>query len=308
MVKKLQVSRALLAAALALAAGGATAVAVATQPAGHVASAPAAASSRLQSAQDAKARAALLTYLSKDSLVPARPSFRMGGLAKSAPSTADGSDSQPGIAQVGNFQLSGYLNASVPGTFTAVSGSWRVPKTFCTKEQEVSSEFAGLDGTTANNAEDVGTLEYCYQGKALYFTWWDVYPNAGVTVSSALHPGDLVTASVVRSGTAFTLSLTDTTDPSQSFSTTQTCSYCLAEGAMWIAERPFLPEGVAPLAPFYWHLTNASQTSNGATGGITAGPNPAEVTMMDVTMAYPLDSVSNLQHGNSFFIRYLDSY
>jgi Peptidase A4 family len=304
MVKKLQVSRGLLAAALALTAGGATAVVMATQPAGHAASVPAPASARQQSAQDAKARTALLTYLSKNSLVP-RPSFRLGATAAS---TAARSDSQPGITQAENFQLSGYENTSVPGTFTAVSGSWRVPRTYCTKEQEVNSEFVGLDGTSAGNAESVGTLDYCYEGKALYFTWWDVYPEAGVTVSTTLQPGDLVTASVVRSGTAFTLSLTDTTDPSQSFSTTQTCTYCRAQGAQWIAERPFLPEGVAPLAPFYWRLTNASQTSNGVTGGITAGPNPTEVTMMDVTMGYPLDSVSDLRGGDSFAVRYLDSY
>ena len=38
----------------------------------------------------------------------------------------------------------------------------------------------------------------------------------------------------------------------------------------------------------------AVQTSNGAKGPISAGPNPTQITMFDATQTYPLDNVSGL--------------
>ena len=51
------------------------------------------------------------------------------------------------------------------------------------------------------------------------------------------------------------------------------------------------------------------QTSNGGTGSIAAGPNPTQITMVDATQTYPLDSVSGLfARGSSFAAHWLNSY
>jgi Peptidase A4 family len=288
-------------------------VAVASQTAGKAPSRSAAASTLRQSKQNASVRAALLKYLRETGLGPGGAPVNLVNPGKPVSSSsmirAQGTAPQPGIAQAGNFQVSGYEDFATPGTFSGVSGTWRVARTSCTNEQELYTMYVGFDGVGTKAAEEVGTIAYCFEGEATYLTWWEIYPNPTVTVSSTIRPGDLVTATVTRTGTSYTLSLTDATDSAQSFSVTQDCSTCQARDAEWITGRPILPEGVAPLAPFRWHVTNAWQTSNGVTGGIAVGPDPTEITMMDVTGTYPLDSVGDLyRNGSSFSAHFLDSY
>jgi peptidase A4-like protein len=311
MVKRLKVSRMLMAAALALATGGAAAVAVVGQAAGNAPSHSAAATTQHQSKHEAAARASLLKYLGKNPLGSTNSPFKSINPVKMAPSTSrKQATSQPGVAEVGNYEWSGYQDSATPGTFTGVSGTWRVPAASCTKEQRVNAMLVGFDGVgTKGSSVDVGTISYCYQGSPQYFTWWDILPNATTQVSDSIHAGDLVTVSATRSGTSYTMSLTDANDHSQDFSATQSCTYCQAQSVEWIAERPYLPYGVAPLEPFHWTVTNASQTSNGVTGGIAAGPSPTRITMLDVLLVYPLDSVSNLsRNGTSFSAHWLNSY
>ena len=305
----------IIALALALAAGGTATAAVASQTAGKAPSRSAASSVTLrQSKQNASVRAALLKYLRETGLGPGAAPVSLVSPGKSASSSSSmtrGQDTapQPGIAQAGNYQVSGYEDFSTPGTFTGVSGTWRVPRTHCTKEQELNDMYVGFDGVGTKAAEEVGTIAYCFEGTPTYVTWWEIFPHPTVTVSTTLSPGDLVTATVTRTGTSYTLSFTDATNSAQSFSVTQTCTACVARDAEWIAGRPILPEGVAPLAPFNWHMTDAWQSSNGVTGGIAAGPDPTEITMMDVTGVYPLDSIGDLyRNGSSFNAHFLDSY
>jgi hypothetical protein len=53
----------------------------------------------------------------------------------------------------------------------------------------------------------------------------------------------------------------------------------------------------------------AVQTSSGAKGPISAGPNPTQITMFDATQTYPLDKVSGLTAGGSSFVaHWLNSY
>jgi Peptidase A4 family len=309
MAKRLQVSGGLIA-VLGLVAG--VTAAVAGQTADHASSRPATAVTRHQSAQDASARASLLRYLGGHPFGPGEASVSMANPGTSGASTTQQGTGQQGIGQLTNYYWSGYQNTSDPGTFTAVTGTWRIPVTHCVKEQEMNAMWVGFDGVGNHSAEQVGTLAYCFKGVPTYYTWWDLYPAAATKVSDTVHPGDLVTGTVTRNGTSYTISLTDHTDPSHSFSTVQTCpatATCQNRSVEWIAMRPFLPQGIAPLAPFHWEVTNASQTSNGATGGISAGPNPAKITMLDVTMTYPLDSVSDLyRNGSSFNAHFLVSY
>jgi hypothetical protein len=294
--------------ALALAAGVTAAATMASQTSSHGASRLAAAITQHPSKQDASVRASLLNYLREMGGAPIGL-VSPGQPASSSIIRSQGAAPQPGITQGTNFEFSGYLDSGTPGTFSGISGTWQVPRTNCSKEQELNSVLVSLDGHDTSTIEAVGTIDYCFEGKAHYFTWSQVSPAASVVHSSTILPGDVVTATVTRTGTSYTMSLTDSTNPAQSFSVTQTCASCTASDAEWIAERPVLADGVAPLAPFHLHVSDAWQTSNGVTGGIAAGPDPSEVTMMDVTGTYPLDSVSDLhRNGSSFSVHFLDSY
>jgi hypothetical protein len=90
----------------------------------------------------------------------------------------------------------------------------------------------------------------------------------------------------------------------------QSCTTCTNESAEWIAERPAFPIGITPLAYFRnWTPVGAVQTSSGAKGPISAGPNPTQITMFDATQTYPLDKVSGLIAGGSSFVaHWLNSY
>jgi len=216
-----------------------------------------------------------------------------------------------GTTSVGSYNWSGYADSSAtPNTFTGVSATWRQPATQCSPEQELTAYWVGLDGYSNETVEQLGTLAYCFEGVAYYYSWWEMYPGASVTVGSTVQPGDVIAASVKRSGTSYTLSLTDFNNQANSFSTVQSCTTCTNESAEWIAERPAFPIGITPLTFFRtWNPVGAVQTSNGAKGTIAAGPNPTQITMFDATQTYPLDSVSGLiAGGSSFAAHWLNSY
>jgi hypothetical protein len=296
-----------LAAAVALAAGGMAAVAAGTTS--HGSSRPAAARES-GSGQAARARASLVRYLSqtrpfvdpttKDGLKPATPNLSAG---------------PTGTDQDASFNWSGYADTSeTTGDFTAVSATWREPYTLCTPEQRLASFWVGLDGFSISDptVEQDGTLAWCFEGRAYYYTWWEMFPAGTVDVGATLQPGDLISASVTRSGINYTLAVTDYNDPSDSFSTAQTCAAdtCLDTSAEWIAERPEFSIGIAPLTYFSdWGVTRASQTSDSVTGSIAAGPDATRITMIDATSTYPLAIASGLSRGGSAFTaHWLNSY
>jgi hypothetical protein len=303
------------AAALALTVSGAAAVASVTAgsiavgsiTASHGASPSARHAAALSPRQAARARASLLRYLSENR--PIADLTSDGDLKPSIPNMAAG---PVDAAQAASFNWSGYVDASVPGTFTAVSASWREPVTICGPEQRLTAFWVGLDGWNDSSVEQVGTFAYCFEGQPSYYTLWDMFPTNAVIVGSTVQPGDLITASVTASGTNYLLSVTDATNPANSFSTTQTClpaGTCSDSSVEWIAERPETNIGVAPLSWFDWNLTGASQTSGGVKGTIASGPGTTQVTMVDVTATYPLVSTSRLSwSGDGFNARWLNSY
>jgi Peptidase A4 family len=300
-----------LAAALALAAGGAAAVAAGT--ASHAAAAPAARTAGTHySARAVEAKASLLQYLKKNK-AGNMPAPSGGGPHNVTPSTTNISAGSKGTATVGSYNWSGYADtSSTPGTFTAVSGSWVQPATSCTAEQRLTAFWVGLDGYSTDTVEQDGTLAYCFEGRAYYYSWWEMYPGASVFVGSTIRPGDLISASVTRSGSSYTLSLTDHTTPGNSFTTRQTCatSTCLDESAEWIAERPAFEIGITPLSTFSpWVPFSASETAKGVTGTISSGPGANRILMVDATDTYQLDNVSGLNSaGNGFTALWLNSY
>ena len=181
----------------------------------------------------------------------------------------------------------------------------------CTAEDTITSEWVGIDGFTSSTVEQDGTLDWCFEGTATYFTWYEMYPAGTIEVGTSLAPGDSITATVSRNGTNYTLSLTDAAHPANSFSKTATCAAatCLDTSAEWIAERPAFSIGIAPLADYItWKVTGATETASGKTGTISSfSPNDV-LTMVDATDSYNLSTSSDLTTGNSFITTWHNSY
>jgi hypothetical protein len=187
-----------------------------------------------------------------------------------------------GLNQVQSTNWSGYADDNTAGhTYSTITGSWSEPSVSCSRQTSLAAFWVGIDGYASSSVEQDGTLAECESGRAFYFSWWEMYPtNAIQVVGESVSPGDSISASVVRNGTSYTLKVTDSTHPANSFSTTQTCSNCANSSAEWIAEAPSGSSGVLPLANFRtWTATGATVTS-GSAGVISSFPDD-EITMTD---------------------------
>jgi hypothetical protein len=219
-----------------------------------------------------------------------------------------------GVTAAGSFNWSGYADTATKAqTFSKVSGSWAAPSLTCTREDQVTSNWVGLDGFNSSTVEQLGTIAQCFLGTPIYATWFEMFP-AGVKVEgTTLKPGDKITASVTRSGTSYTLKLTDATHPANSFSVTKTCALatCKDTSAEWISERPSFPSpfGIVPQARYNaFKITNGTETANGTAGTIGTGPGVNAITMFDATSTYKINTVSALTGGNSFSTTWRNSY
>ncbi len=146
---------------------------------------------------------------------------------------------------------SGY-DDSTDGPFTSVIASWTQPPVRPAGATFTDAAFwVGLDGDNSDTVEQIGTEGYS-EGVVGYDAWFEMYPAAPVTIGMAIHPGDLMTASVTQSGVAtFTLALTDQTT-GKSFQTVQMMSVVpqLASAEI-IAEAPSDDNGdIVPLSDF----------------------------------------------------------
>jgi hypothetical protein len=106
-----------------------------------------------------------------------------------------------------------------------------------------------------------------------------MYPAGSVTLSSRQYPvapGDAMSADVSVSGSAYTLTLTDTTR-NWTFTTTQSSTTATRNSAEWVAEAPsscWTTCTVLPLANFgTMNFSGAATTANGHTGTISSFTN-----------------------------------
>jgi Peptidase A4 family len=299
----MRVSRALLAGVSAAALGGGLVISMAvatprSAPAEHTVTGQAHLTAKFLS----EARAALI----KDLRTPDTAQY-VHGLPR-AGTRADSTD-------LGSFNWAGYADvSSTAQKFTKVSGAWTVPALTCTSEDRVTSEWVGLDGATTSTVEQDGTSSQCFEGVAIYYSWYELYPAGTVEVGTTVAAGDSISASVTRSSTSYTLKLTDSTHPANSFSHTATCALttCLDESAEWITERPaYSSTGIVPEAQFKTAVkfTAASVTAGGKTTTISgySGTND-DITCIDSTDTYDIVATSGLTGGNSFTNTWKNSY
>ena len=211
------------------------------------------------------------------------------------------------------FNWAGYADVSgTRGHFTRVSGAWTVPSVACTAEDRITSDWVGLDGFSSSTVEQDGTVSQCFEGRAVYYSWYEMYPAGTIAVGTTVAAGDKIKASVSRSGSAYTLALTDSTRGANSFTKHATCATttCLDTSAEWIAERPAYSIGIAPEAQFATvPFSAASETAAGRTSTISgfSGTN-WDMTAIDATSSYDIASVSGLTGGNAFKAFWKNSY
>jgi hypothetical protein len=207
-------------------------------------------------------------------------------------------NSKPADANSTNW--AGYAGiSSTPQFFTAVSGSWTVPAVTCTPEHRLVSVWVGLDGAADQTVEQLGTTSECFEGKVRYYSWYEMYPAGSVLVSLKVKPGDVITASVVRVGKAYTLKLIDsTTKTVNNIDKVADCALttCLDESAEWITERPAYGIGVAPEAQYNAPVafSHGTATGGGSTQVIGAQPGATDITCVDATGSYVIAATSAL--------------
>ena len=215
-------------------------------------------------------------------------------------------------SSLSSFNWAGYGDSSAThGEFTKVSGAWKVPAVTCTSEDRITAEWVGLDGLTSSTVEQDGTSSQCFQGKAIYYSWYEMYPAGSIAVGTTVAAGDNISASVARSGASYTLKLTDSTHTANSFSKAGSCatSTCVDTSAEWIVERPAYSIGIVPEAQFSTvKFTSGSAVAAGKTVTIGSGPSPDVLTCIDATRTYDIVSTGGLSGGNSFTSTWKDSY
>jgi Peptidase A4 family len=206
-----------------------------------------------------------------------------------------------GLTQVESTNWSGYADTS--STFSTVTANWTEPSASCTGTTSLAAFWVGIDGYSSSTVEQDGTLIECYLGTAYQYTWWEMYPTNDIqVVGSTLAAGDSISASVVRSGTSYTLKVTDSTHTADSFSTTQTCSSCANSSAEWIAEAPSGSSGVYPLSHFStWTASSATVTGSSGAGVISSYTDD-EITMIDSASRVKAQPGALNSSGNGFSV------
>lgn len=207
-----------------------------------------------------------------------------------------------GQSKVESTNWSGY--ADTGSSFSQVSGSWTEPSASCSSGTEQLAAFwVGIDGYSSDSVEQDGTLIECYRGRAYQYTWWEMYPTNDIqVVGSTLAAGDAISATVTRSGTSYTLSVTDSTHTADSFTETESCSSCENTSAEWIAEAPSGSSGIYPLADFKSWTASSASVTEASTSGVISSFTDDEITMVDNsgrTKALPGSLNSS---GNSFSV------
>jgi hypothetical protein len=215
-----------------------------------------------------------------------RPLAARGGLAHAASST----------------NWSGY--AATGRTFSTVSASWTEPTGTCTKGDQYSSFWVGLDGYSSTSVEQTGSEVDCAGKTPEYYSWYEMYPSAPVNFGNTVRPGDQFTGSVTfNGGSRYTLVLSDTTR-----GWTHTVHASLAgaanSSAEVIAEAPCCTAsgGILPLA----HFSPVTFTSAAADGKALGSFSPTKIVMVN-NSGQAKDSVSALSGNNTFTATWLRS-
>jgi hypothetical protein len=223
----------------------------------------------------------------------------------------DRSEHGDGTATSTNW--SGY---AVTGTsFTSAEGSWVVPTATCSSGDQYAAFWVGIDGYNSDSVEQTGTDSDCDGRNPSYYAWYEFYPEPSFEIGSlSIKPGDHMSASVVYTGSEFTITITDVTT-GKTYTKSSKVSGAARSSAEWIAEAPCCTArgGILPLANFGTVLfgddntgvsgTNyaADSTSSGAIGAFPAA-DIEEITMETSKKVLEAVPTSLSSDGTSFSV------
>lgn len=203
--------------------------------------------------------------------------------------------------QAGSTNWSGY--AATTGPYTSVSASWAQPAGTCSLGAQQAAFWVGLDGYSSSSVEQTGSEVDCVGSTAHYFAWYEMYPDASVSYSNTVRPGDHFNASVTFTGTStFRLVIADTTQ-GWSHTTVASLAGAARSSAEVIVEAPCCAAGggILPLTN-YGTVNIADSTANGSALGNAGGMT--QITMID-NAGLDKDTVSSLSGGENFSATWL---
>jgi Peptidase A4 family len=190
--------------------------------------------------------------------------------------------------------------------FRSVSGSWTQPSVDCSTGDGESSLWVGLGGQSEEitGLEQTGTAANCTDGQASYYAWYELIPQAPVTLDMAITPGDRMSATVTVNGTAVRIQLADHST-GRTFDRTLRTDDIDVSSAEWIAEAPSTCDASGctpvPLADFGTAgFTDAAATTTGGHGG-SISDSDWQAVPMALAGSEPGAQASSLTSGGSAF-------
>jgi hypothetical protein len=217
----------------------------------------------------------------------------------------------------GTVESTNWSGYAVTGSsFTVAKGSWTVPAVNCSQTPNTYAAFwVGIDGYNSSSVEQTGTLAECNGTSAIYYAWYEFYPNPSYEIGSVpVSPGNVISASVTYSGSEFTTKITNVTT-GKSYSKTARVRGAERSSAEWIAEAPCCTNsgGILPLADFgtayfgqdYTGVSATNDATDSSTSGAIGafGSNVQAIVMIngntDADEAVPSSLTSD---GTSFYV------
>jgi len=201
--------------------------------------------------------------------------------------------------QADSMNWSGY--AATTGTYTSVSASWTEPSGMCGRGSQYSSFWVGLDGYSSGTVEQTGSDTDCSRGRAVYYAWYEMYPDPSVTYSETVQPGDQFNAAVTyRGSNTFSLFIQDTTQ-GWSHTAIGTMAGAARSSAEVIVEAPCcsFSGSILPLADF-GTVDVTGAMANGAALGHAGG-----LTQILMAARNGRDTISSLRAGENFSATWL---
>ncbi|MDR0271534.1 G1 family glutamic endopeptidase [Paenibacillus sp.] len=142
---------------------------------------------------------------------------------------------------------SGYAISGQKNDFRKISANWTVPFVRSSSQNSYSSVWIGIDGFRNSSLIQTGTGHDFIDGKANYYAWWEILPQAMTLIPKPVHPGDHMKAVISKvTGSTWLISLRNTSRNwvfriIKRYSGPQT-------SAEWIVEAPQVGASITRLA------------------------------------------------------------
>lgn len=195
------------------------------------------------------------------------------------PGTVPNPSTQPAPLSSGqSHNWSGY--AATGGTYTAVTGTWKVPQVAATSAGS-DATWVGIGGVTSHDLIQAGTEAMVPgDGSVQYEAWIELLPRTSHPVPLTVSPGDSVTVSLTQQGTGTWLVAFKDNTTGQTYQTTEQYDSSLSS-AEWVEEAPSGGRRVLPLDQFGSVQFSAGSTVKGGATDTIAKAGGRSITMAD---------------------------